>query len=76
MNKKVKIKLSELKIQSFVTVLREEYESQLKGGQRWASCPSCPDECETGGISIPCGTNYCSIDIPCVTGLPCTQICS
>ncbi len=74
MIKKGKIKLGELKIQSFLTSLKEEDEAQLKGGLHWASCESCPDECGGDDVSIPCGTNFgCTIDIPCVTSAACTQ---
>ncbi len=40
-----KMKLEGLKIESFVTTLPKETESQVKGGNKWASCPSCPDFC-------------------------------
>ncbi len=43
-----KMKLEDVKIESFVTTLPKETEDRVKGGNKWASCPSCPDFCPIG----------------------------
>ncbi len=62
-----KLELKDLKIQSFVTSLNDKQSAELKGGNKWESCPTCPDECHS--------TN-CTVMPGCSSDLPCTHYCT
>ncbi len=62
---KKKLKLNDLKIQSFVTALNDEHTSKMKGGQRDASYNTCPEECDSPDITDGCFTNSCVPGIMC-----------
>lgn len=48
---KKKPSLQDLKVTSFVTNLES---GNVRGGLRWESALTCPDECATNECSIPC----------------------
>lgn len=70
MPKKLKLHLSDLKIQSFVTSLENDSQNKVMGGLTPATCPAevcsedtacqyCPDtnvECQTNTCNTDCGT--------------------
>ena len=48
---KKRLSLNQLKVKSFVTNLESQ---NVRGGLRWESAPSCPDECPSDIMTDPC----------------------
>lgn len=63
---KKKLSLNELKVTSFVTNLESQ---NVRGGIRWESAPSCPDECPSDDMTYPC-----TIVIECARTIDCESL--
>ena len=77
MPKQKKLKLNELKVKSFVTLLNEGTR-KVKGGT-WTICKTCGSECECETLDTcptDCGTCVtCQTDCTCVTCETCGASC-
>ncbi len=67
MPKKIKLNLSDLKVQSFVTNLNEKEKNELKGGASLPNdCYSYPNDCYTNDPTcVTCGPSICSGAVCC-----------
>lgn len=75
MPKKLKLNISNLKVQSFVTSLDKHKEAMIKGGASNSNCAICTDysACETCVPSM-CDENTCSCADTCFTCRSCETI--
>lgn len=64
MPKKLKLKLSDLKVQSFITSLKDEESDKIMGASGVSYNPGC---------MTTCGDSYCLSG--CTGGVPCTNTC-
>ena len=76
MPKAKKLKLNELKVKSFVTLLDQDTR-QVKGGNTWTICRTCGPECETlDTCYTDCGTCVsCDTCVTCDTCETCGASC-
>lgn len=75
MPKKVKLTISSLKVQSFVTSLDKGKEAMIKGGASNSNCAVCTDYsgCDTCAPTV-CNENTCSCAVTCFTCRSCESI--